>query len=116
MGWKLFVDDDRVGPQSSKWGFAANYETATEMIQARGVPFEISLDHDIWTGLIQGTEFCEWLVKQTLPADFSYYIHSSNEDGASKMEEILFKATGKRPKNGRTDYAARIWWADKNLW
>ncbi len=99
MNWKLFIDDERVGPQHKDWEFAPNYEEAIKMISVLGMPDEISLDHDIWTGRIQGTEFCEWLKTQKLPSNFSYRIHSSNKVGAKNMETILTKITGKPPKS-----------------
>ena len=117
--WKLFVDDERVGPQGPclkdengefiktkdgkychEWTDAPNYEEAIELIKSNGIPVDMSLDHDIWTGVMQGDEFVEWLemyVNQghPLPKDFEYSIHSSNESGAKNMHTIMQRFVGK---------------------
>ncbi len=105
MSWKLFVDDDRVGPQHEPgWVFAPNYEKALELIAEKGLPDEVSLDHDIWTGCWQGDDFCAWLVRQDLPTEFEYRVHSSNKEGAENMIAILSARTGKLPRT------TRQWW------
>jgi len=109
--WKLFVDDERVGPQSRDWTFAANYETAIKLIEKNGMPEEMSLDHDIWTGLIQGTGFTSWLVSyvkkgNALPDSFKYSIHSSNEEGAAAMIDVMTFLSNKAPTH------IREWWND----
>ncbi len=107
--WRLFVDDERVGPQDIKWTFAPNYEKATKLIENLGIPVDMSLDHDIWTGLMQGGEFVEWLEQQikngkSLPHDFEYSIHSSNRQGSAFMQEVMKRITNKEAKH------LKQWW------
>ena len=103
--WKLFVDDERVGPQSKDWTFAATYEEALILIKEKGMPIEMSLDHDIWTGLIQGSNFVLLLKNKVFPDGFEYSIHSSNEEMARYMKTEMEIMTGKKPKH------MKQWWS-----
>lgn len=103
MEWRLFVDDDRVGPQDKHWRFATNFETAISLIEKNGIPIDISLDHDIWTGAIQGVDFVLWFEEYVnngnkLPEGFEYSIHSTNQSGSAEMQVVMARLTGKEPK------------------
>ncbi len=43
--WKLFLDDERPAPEG--WTLAKSVEEAQNMVQAKGVPEALSLDHDL---------------------------------------------------------------------
>ncbi len=98
--WRLFVDDERVGPQLKEWDFAPNYEQAIKLIETNGIPIDMSLDYNIWTGLIQGDEFVEWLglyiqKGNSLPTGFKYSIHSTSAYGRELMHLAMRRITGK---------------------
>lgn len=102
--WKLFVDDERVGPQHDDWDVVQTYESAIQLIREKGLPIEMSLDHDIWIGRIQGSDFVWWLKGfidsgHNPDENFSYSIHSSNKDGLEYMKEVLVYVIGKEPKH-----------------
>ena len=106
--WRLFVDDERVGPQG-QWTFAPTYEKAIYFIENFGMPVDMSLDHDMWTSVLQGLGFVEWLEMyidqgHPLPLDFKYSIHSSNAGGREAMHEVMKRITGKEAAH------LRVWW------
>lgn len=117
--WKLFVDDERVGPGHG-WTFAPHYGKALELIENFGLPVDMTLDCDIWTGPhrlidgisygpMQGDEFVLWLEEyvknwKSLPKDFEYSIHSSNDAGREFMHEAMKRITGKEAKH------LKVWW------
>lgn len=92
---KLWIDDVRVPPNET-WVWAKNFEQAVRVVAIRGLPDEISFDHDL--GLADertGLDIAHWLVDADLdgtvniPPDWNFHVHSANPVGARNIRETL---------------------------
>jgi hypothetical protein len=90
---KLYIDDVRPSP-SPEWVVVRSSAHAITFIRHFGVPDEISFDHDLG-GDDTGMRVVDWLISETLdgnisiPATFSFHIHSANPVGAANLEHKL---------------------------
>ncbi len=111
-----------VGCWAADWTVVRSYNEAVAWVEANGFPDVISFDHDLgyeeWntdgtTGIVvvtsaieekSGFDFAHWLVNQdmdhgTMPAGFTYTIHSKNPEGERNIRGLLdgylkFKSQG----------------------
>lgn len=103
MAWRLFLDDIRF-PINGDWIIARNYEDACWCVINYGLPDHISFDHDLapahyivgqQTTEKNGYDFAKWLSvyvmdqKLSLPAGFSYAVHSMNPVGAENISKFM---------------------------
>lgn len=96
--WALFLDDERYPPSTppscgGEWIIARSCAAAMDLVSQRGMPTVVSFDHDLGIGL-SGYDFANWLVWQdidhhTLPAGFSFLVHSQNPIGAANIHHLL---------------------------
>lgn len=97
--WKLFLDDERYpifeGIQDL-FQIARNFDDAVWMVENYGIPYHMSLDHDLGSpGNRTGMDFVKWFAEYVLeneldlPPDFTYYVHSQNPVGADNMRAYL---------------------------
>lgn len=101
MNWFLYLDDERFPKTEGPWIIARSVEEAFRLIQEKGCPQKMSLDHDLgWDdalnkALPDGTNFVHQFVAKCLdgeiklPEDFSYNIHSANPVGSANMKSYL---------------------------
>lgn len=100
MRYKLFLDDERYPPDSSKddkyWRIARNYQDACWYVETYGLPYFISFDHDLGgPGNFTGLDFAKWLCYRImdneweLPKDFAYYVHSLNPVGKENIYSFM---------------------------
>ena len=91
--WKLFIDDERF-PVTNDWVIARTSKEAINYVYDRGMPNEISFDHDLG-GDDTSIFFLKWLVNQMLdgniylPYGFTYSIHSQNPIGVKNIEAYM---------------------------
>lgn len=62
MTYKIYLDDLRAPPDSS-WMVARTVDAAKHLISEYGVPNEMSLDHDLGTG-IDAPELLKWIATE----------------------------------------------------
>ena len=90
MSWNLYLDDIR-NPEDKKYTIARSVKEAKKLIQKKGFPSHMSLDHDLGEGET-GYDFVKWIVKEytnkSLPS-FTFQVHSSNPVGKENMEKFL---------------------------
>jgi hypothetical protein len=90
MGWRLFIDDERMPVREDEWFIARDYNDARCLVLRHGVPIFISFDHDLGDGPT-GAAFADWLIGFMLnemwkfPNGFDYYVHSQNPVGAANI-------------------------------
>lgn len=95
--WSLFLDDERFPPltEPQDWIIARTMDEAVRHITIMGLPYRMSLDHDLGDGIPTGQDFVHWLVNQDLDKHFdismitSFYVHSQNPIGARNMNELF---------------------------
>ena len=93
MKFRLFIDDERFPSgiwREDEWVIARDYEAACQAVKQRGMPTDISFDHDLGEGPT-GADFADWLIGCMLnknwkfPKGFDYYVHSQNPVGAANI-------------------------------
>ena len=92
---KLFIDDERMPPgDATDWHIVRTSQEAIAFVQNHGVPALISFDHDLG-GEDTAMNFVRWLIdldldiNGSIPADFSFEIHSQNPVGALNIRTLL---------------------------
>lgn len=93
--WRLFLDDDRypltVSGVHDDWKLARNVDDAMWYIRTYGIPYHMSLDHDLGPNKLSGMDFCKLFTAHLidnslkLPSNFTFYIHSQNPVGRDNM-------------------------------
>lgn len=91
--YDLFLDDERDPPQDGRpWIVVRKVADAIAVVRARGLPRNISFDHDLGEG-VTGHDFAKWLVEHCLDArlspDFAFYVHSQNPIGAENIRKLI---------------------------
>lgn len=93
MSTKLFIDDIRI-PPDDLWRIVRSSDEAIDFVKTYGIPHMISFDHDLG-GNDTSMVFVDWLIIQildgelTLPADFSFSVHSANPVGTENLSKKL---------------------------
>jgi hypothetical protein len=110
----LFLDDERmpedvtwlliggVGNRGADWKIVRSYDEAVAWVTEHGFPNVISFDHDLgsmhyggdYSNGKTGYDFAKWLVEHdidtnSMPADFSYTVHSKNPTGLENIRRLL---------------------------
>jgi len=91
MTWKLFLDDLRAPPDGT-WVVARTVPAAIEYIEEYGLPFSMSLDHDLGTGT-DAPVLVHWLIDQHLDGRYdirgiNVHVHSANTVGVDNLEGL----------------------------
>jgi hypothetical protein len=94
MSYKLYLDDLRDCPE----GFilARSSKDAITIVEIRGMPEFISLDHDLGNDDISMV-FLKWLSNNFDKPSFEYIVHSANPVGALNI--ISFIESWKKASN-----------------
>lgn len=95
----LFLDDERYPLDVTwiklplyNWEIVRNYEQFVDIIEKRGLPKAVTLDHDIGTNSKTGYDAAKWLTeycknnKLSLP---DYYLHSMNPIGRANINSLF---------------------------
>ncbi|OON70353.1 cyclic-phosphate processing receiver domain-containing protein [Hymenobacter sp. CRA2] len=91
--YKLYLDDLRT-PRTEGWVVVRSFEEFVATITERGVPAEISFDHDLGWDEARGCErpsgydCAKWLVAQGLLVE-RFNVHSANPVGAANIRGLL---------------------------
>lgn len=128
-GYNLFLDDER-NPESLEillpkvlfnmamglnWVVVKNYREFVNIIENRGLPNIMSLDHDLgyWENDIEydltektGMDCVKYLVEYCMEHDLDvplYMIHSRNETGANNMDSYLSNYKEFRKDNKKSE-------------
>jgi hypothetical protein len=116
----LFIDDERmpgdvtwVRSPSASWEIVRSFDEAVKWVKRNGFPDVVSFDHDLglehyahnYSDGKTGFHFAKWLVEHdidtnSMPAHFSYTVHSKNPVGAENIRGLLNNYI--RFKNDRT--------------
>lgn len=100
--WSLFLDDERYPSDKDPiqdWLIARTVEQAQVLIQDLGMPYRMSLDHDLGDGIPTGYDFIKWLVEQDLDGKVDvdkvtyFYVHSQNPVGAENIRSYFVTYT-----------------------
>ena len=88
--------------RGAPWSIVRSYTDAVEWVTTNGFPDVISFDHDLgldhyagnFTTEKSGYDFAKWLVEydmdtKTMPANFSFTVHSMNPEGARNIQMLL---------------------------
>lgn len=88
MSYKLFLDDER-NPPDETWVLARTVTEAQELVISRGLPREMSLDHDLG-GESTSMSFVRWLTCEYFDlGPPKWYIHSANPVGRENLAALL---------------------------
>lgn len=93
MTWNLYVDDVREPPTSTEWVVARTSAEAIKLVEEKGCPQHMSLDHDLG-GEDTTIPFVRWLVwrwfdghqDEKLP---TVEVHSSNPVGRDNLLSLV---------------------------
>lgn len=91
--YKLYIDDLRT-PRTKGWIVVRSYEEFISTILDRGIPEEISFDHDLgWDykenkELRSGYDCAKWLVENDIVIN-NFNVHSANPVGAMNIRCLL---------------------------
>lgn len=99
MRWSLFLDDERFPPRQTDallpdWLIARNVDDAKYIIDQLGLPYRMSLDHDLGKNQPTGYDFMKWLIDSDLDGVFNltevtnFYVHSQNPVGANNIQQL----------------------------
>jgi len=91
--WKLFLDDERFPADDDReWKIARSVGQAKAMIEENGLPYYMTLDHDLGEDLT-GYDFVKWFVEHLMNYELewtgTFYVHSQNPIGKQNMESYL---------------------------
>lgn len=107
MSYNLFIDDERnpedvtwaprnTGYEHRRWVIARSFSDAVTIIRGYGVPNFVSFDHDLGENQLTGHDITKQLVGwdtygggPSIPADFSFFVHSQNPVGKANIEGLL---------------------------
>lgn len=95
MSYKLYIDDERLPPESRPdFILAKTYHEAITIIEEKGIPEHISFDYYLdrhFTGL----DVAMWLITHCeyhdLEPNFTYQCHSSDKSARRDLVEFLDK-------------------------
>ena len=92
--YSLYLDDERNPTTGRVFNVCRNMKEAVDMVITYGFPMYISFDHDLGDGIPTGFDFAKWLIEHdldtgTMPADFSFNVHSANPSGAANIQGLL---------------------------
>lgn len=91
MTWKLFLDDLRAPPNGS-WTVARSVKAAWYHMTTYGLPLEMSLDHDLGTG-VDAPALLHLMIEGYLDGDPRFaraklvqvHVHSANPRGVENL-------------------------------
>lgn len=99
MGYSLFIDDERHPPyrDGRDWKIARDWEDVMMLLRIHGIPNYISFDHDLGIDKHSGHDIVKFLIDLdmgdddmfTIPADFTYYVHSQNPVGKDNIAGLI---------------------------
>ncbi|MCB2378548.1 hypothetical protein LGH70_13190 [Hymenobacter sp. BT635] len=93
QGYKLYLDDIRT-PKGEGWQVVRSFDEFVATINQRGLPQEISFDHDLgWDDehdceMKSGYDCAKWLVENDLVIE-NFNVHSANPVGAENIKRLL---------------------------
>lgn len=86
--YKLYLDDIRDPPDKS-WVVVRSYKEFREIIIERGLPYEMSLDHDLGS-FSTGYDTLNWLISNKYDLRIiTIHIHSNNPVGSTNMRALI---------------------------
>ena len=88
--YKLYLDDERI-PKFEGWTIVRSYEEFIKVICERGLPCEMSLDHDLGDGVETGFDCVKWMVHRMMYdlRKISINVHSANPVGKDNIEGLI---------------------------
>lgn len=93
MKYSLFLDDERFPPSTGTqdWLIIRTVQEAIQTINKVGMPWRMSLDHDLGEDQETGYDFIKWLIEQDLDNNIDikkitdFYVHSQNPVGKENI-------------------------------
>lgn len=94
MTYALYLDDERDPKTDKDWLIVRSYDEFVVTIKERGLPSQMSLDHDLGDESKSGYECAKWLVDHCLDeglslTDVDFWSHSANPVGRDNIMGIL---------------------------
>ena len=88
--YKLFLDDIRE-PKTNGWVIARSYDEFVRIIKKRGIPYEISFDHDLgYSDEKTGYDCAKWLIGRKIDTrKITINVHSANPVGALNIRLLI---------------------------
>jgi hypothetical protein len=89
--YKLYLDDERFPKLSNDWVIVRNFEEFKQMILDKGLPKEISFDHDLGDGIPTGFDCVKWMVHEMKYdlRNVNINVHSANPVGKDNIEGLI---------------------------
>ena len=89
--YKLYLDDERFPKLSNDWVIVRNFEEFKSTILERGLPKEISFDHDLGDGIPTGHDCVKWMVYEMKfdLRNVDINIHSANNVGRDNIDGLI---------------------------
>ena len=94
MTYALYLDDERSPKTDREWVIVRSYDAFVAIIEERGLPSHMSLDHDLGEDSKSGFKCAKWLVERCLdegwdltPVDIN--VHSANTVGRENIRGLL---------------------------
>lgn len=94
MSYNLYLDDERIPKTNRDWVIVRSFEEFKKTIEEKGVPKEISFDHDLGADssgdiLPSGYDCFHWLLYSNYDiTDTVINYHTSNPAGKLNMESL----------------------------
>ena len=89
--YKLYLDDERFPKLSNDWVIVRSYDEFINTIHEKGLPFEMSLDHDLGDNVPTGFDCVKWMVHRMMYdlRKISINVHSANPVGKDNIEGLI---------------------------
>ena len=88
--YKLYLDDIRI-PKTLNWTIVRTFDEFLMTIKTLGLPYEMSLDHDLGENIPTGYDVVKWMVyeKEFDLRNIDINVHSANPVGKQNMESLI---------------------------
>jgi hypothetical protein len=88
MSYCLYLDDVRKPETDRDWVIVRSASEFKQIIEERGMPEHMSLDHDLGENKPSGLDCVNWMIENDLVPE-SFNVHSANPIGAENMRSKL---------------------------
>lgn len=90
MTYPLYLDDERDPKTPRVWVVVRSYDEFVLVVESRGIPNYVSLDHDLGEGVKTGYDCVKWFVdhcieKGVVPEAVEVHAHTANPVGRDNM-------------------------------
>lgn len=91
--YSLYLDDERLPKTNKNWVIVRNMAEFQETLLSKGIPIEMSLDHDLGENEPTGYDVVKWYIEQVIEGNLELCedinIHSANPVGSKNMRSYI---------------------------